>query len=100
AMAFAQSWNHDPKSPNGPQSWGFLGAYNGFATCGTDKQAVGAKQTPINILPKDAQKTDLPALSFHYAGTGLVVENLGHVVEVVNETEESFLAAGPSATDR
>lgn len=47
--AFGQSWNHDPKSPIGPPFWGFLGGYNAFATCGTDKQRVGTRRIPINI---------------------------------------------------
>lgn len=96
--AFGQAWNHDPNSTNGPVSWGFLGAYNTFATCGTDKQAVGAKQTPIDVVTAKATKADLPALSFNYNATALVVENLAHVVEVVNEAESALLV-GPSPAD-
>src|SRR4051812_23331790 len=96
----AQSWNHDMGSKIGPLSWGYLDAYNGFATCGTDKQAVGTKQTPINIVTKSAVQTELPALKFNYVPASLVVENLNHVVEVVNEEAESVLLAGTAPADK
>ena len=96
--ALGQSWNHDPGSPNGPLSWGFLGGYNSFATCGTDKQAVGARQTPIDIVTASATPSNLPPLTFHYGHTALVVENLTHVVEVVMKAEGT-LQVGPGPTD-
>ena len=95
-----QTWNHDLGSKLGPLSWGYLDAYNGFATCGTDKQAVGARQTPINIAAKGAVPTDLPALKFNYVPTTLVVENLNHVVEVVNEQADSALLVGTALADK
>jgi carbonic anhydrase len=97
--AFGQSWNHDPSSAIGPPSWGFLGGYNALATCGTATQAVGARQTPINIDTAGATPADLPSLNFHYSPTTLVVENLGHVVEVVNDAGDSALLTGPSLAD-
>jgi carbonic anhydrase len=96
----AQTWNHDLGSPIGPLSWGTAGGVNStFATCGTDKQAVGARQTPINIVSKSAKAGELPELKFHYVATSLVVENLGHVVEVVNEEAESVLNVGTALAD-
>jgi carbonic anhydrase len=100
SISGAQSWNHDPASPEGPGSWGFLGAYNGFATCGTDKQAVGTRQTPINIQSKAAVSADLPALQFKYLPSELIVENLTHVIEVVNEEAASSLLTGPGLADK
>jgi carbonic anhydrase len=97
--AFGQSWNHDPNSPIGPPFWGFLGGYNPFATCGTDKQTVGTRQTPIDIDTAGAKQADIPSLNFRYSPTKLVVENLGHVVEVVNEADDSALLVGPSLAD-
>lgn len=100
ALAFSQSWNHNPDSPNGPLAWGFLGSYNAYATCGTQKQAVGAKQTPIAIVSKSAIAAELPKLQFHYEPTKLVVENLNHVVEVVNENAASYVKVGSSPVDQ
>jgi carbonic anhydrase len=99
-LAAAQSWNHDLGSKTGPLSWGYLDAYNGFATCGTDKQAVGTKQTPINIVTKSAVQAELPSLKFNYVPTKLVVENLNHVVEVVNEEADSVLLLGTGPADK
>lgn len=100
-LASAQSWNNDPKSPNGPLSWGFLGdSYTSFATCGTTKQAVGGKQTPINIVPGSAKPADLTPLTFHYKPIELDVENLAHVVEVINAEAENTLSVGTSVPDK
>lgn len=98
-VAFGQSWNHDPGSASGPLSWGYLGGYTSFATCGTEKQAVGARQTPINIVTASATPSDLPALIFKYSPTPLVVENRVHVVEVVNE-EPGTLQVGTAPADK
>jgi carbonic anhydrase len=87
APCLAQSWNHDPGSPIGPKSWG--------GTCES-----GIKQTPVDLAPGAARKSELPALEFHYKPTHLVVKNLSHAVEVENESEESSLIAGPAAADR
>ena len=99
-VASAQTWNHDPGSPLGPLSWGYIGGvYGTFATCGTDKQTVGARQTPINIVSKNAKTSEVPTLKFHYVPTKLVVENLGYVVEVVNEEAESVVSVGTTVVD-
>lgn len=98
--ALGQTWNHDPNSPNGPQSWGYLGGYNAYATCGTSSQAVGTRQAPIDIVSAAARPADVPSLTFNYVPTALAVENLGHVIEVANEEAGSVLLTGPSPADR
>jgi carbonic anhydrase len=99
AAAFGQSWNYDPNTPIGPLSWGFLGGYNAFATCGTDKQAVGLRQAPINIVTAGLKPSGLPSITFRYKSTPLVVENLGRVVEVENETDNSGILVGLELAD-
>src|ERR1700761_5965742 len=78
--ASAQTWSHDPSSATGPNFWGSVAPQ--YATCGTTTsggqfQAVGAKQTPIDIKDATALMAVLPDVSFHYSATPLEVENTG-----------------------
>src|SRR5260370_25762037 len=105
AMAAAQSWNHDPNSPIGPNRWGFLGGnYNSFATCGsivgasTSLTEVGKKQTPVDVLPANAITSVLQDIAFRYRDTPFVVENTGHVVEVPYKNG-SEIRIGPGLPD-
>jgi carbonic anhydrase len=106
AMAAAQSWNHDPNSPIGPNRWGFLGDnYNSFATCGsivdpsTLLTEVGKKQTPVNVVSAEAITSVLQNIDFRYHHTSFVVENTGHVVEVPYENG-SQIRIGPGLPDK
>jgi carbonic anhydrase len=97
--AYAQTWNHDPSSPNGPNHWGLLNnTYNAFATCGTSLVEVGKKQTPINIVTSAALKANLKNIGFSYRNTPFIVSNTLHVVEVGYEPG-SVIRTGPALSD-
>ncbi|HEX5226428.1 MAG TPA: carbonic anhydrase family protein [Bryobacteraceae bacterium] len=97
---YAQGWNHDPSSQMGPKNWG--SAAPNYATCGTTTNAafvaVGAKQTPIDIVDTSTLLAIMPSLGFHYADTAMDVENTGHVVEVPYEAG-SYVTIGDDVTD-
>ena len=100
-IALAQTWSHDPSSQSGPAFWG-SGAPQ-YATCGTNTstgqfQAVGAKQTPVDIKDATTLLAVLPEVSFHYNPTPMEIENTGHVVEVPYEAG-SYVSIGHSVTD-
>jgi carbonic anhydrase len=99
--AAASAWSHDPSSQSGPNFWGSLAPQ--YATCGTTPsagqfQAVGAKQTPIDIEDAKTLLAVLPEVEFHYNPTAMEVENTGHVVEVPYESG-SHVSIGHSVTD-
>jgi carbonic anhydrase len=93
-LASAQSaqveWNHNPASDKGPNFWGELTFP--FATCGAGDPfvEVGKKQSPVDIVTKDAVKAPLLPIVFKYKATPFVVENTGHVVEVPYEAGSSI----------
>src|SRR5512144_19084 len=72
AAAETASWNHDPAS--GPTHWGDLNP--AWRAC-----ASAEGQSPIAI--KAMRREHLPALRVDYARTPVVVENPGHVAEVL-----------------
>jgi carbonic anhydrase len=99
--AAVQTWSHDPSSQSGPALWGSVAPQ--YATCGTNTpagqfQAVGVKQTPIDIEDATALLAVLPEVTFHYNPTPMEVENTGHVVEVPYEAG-SYVSIGDSVTD-
>jgi carbonic anhydrase len=99
--ALAPTWSHDTSSQTGPSFWGSVAPQD--ATCGTTTsagqfQAVGAKQTPIDIEDATTLLAVLPEISFQYNPTPMEVENTGHVVEVPYESG-SYVSIGQSVTD-
>jgi carbonic anhydrase len=73
----AAVWNHNPASPIGPLHWGTIG----FPTCGT-----GSKQSPVGIRTDKVAAYRGAPLLLRYESSELIVENTGHVVEVVIPT--------------
>jgi carbonic anhydrase len=99
--SMAPSWSHDPSSQIGPGYWGSVAPP--YATCGTTTsagqfQAVGAKQSPVDIEDATTLLAVLPGVRFNYDATPLEVENTGHVVEVPYETG-SYVTIGRGVTD-
>jgi carbonic anhydrase len=70
-------WNHNPASPIGPLHWGNIG----FPTCGT-----GMNQSPVDIRTDSVAAYRGSPLLLRYESSELVVENTGHVVEVLIPT--------------
>ena len=70
-------WNHNPASPIGPLHWGTIG----FPVCGT-----GTNQSPVDIRTDSVAKYPGSPLLLRYESSELVIENTGHVVEVVIPT--------------
>src|SRR5271170_3279338 len=75
-------WAYEGKE--GPAEWGKLDS--SFAAC-----SIGRTQSPIDI--KDAKKTDLPALKFHYHAVALNIIDNGHTIQV-NYAPGSTLTVG------
>jgi len=72
-------WNHDPASPIGPLHWGDINV--GFPTCGT-----GTSQSPVDIRTDSVAAYRGSPLLLRYESSELVIENTGHVVEVLIPT--------------
>jgi carbonic anhydrase len=73
----AAVWNHDPASPIGPLHWGNIG----FPVCGQ-----GTSQSPVDIRTDKVAAYRGSPLVLRYESSELVVENTGHVVEVLIPT--------------
>jgi len=67
-------WNDDPASTIGPPQWGNIG----FPVCGQ-----GMSQSPVNIDLREVGVLHGPPLLLRHQVSELVVENTGHVVEVM-----------------
>jgi carbonic anhydrase len=84
--ASAAEWNHDPASPEGPESWGEVDPE--YRTCGAVLTPggpfveTGKRQSPIDIPSTTPVDSSLRRPSFYYKDRELEVENTGHVVEV------------------
>jgi carbonic anhydrase len=70
-------WNHNPASPIGPLHWGTIG----FPICGQ-----GMSQSPVDIRTDSVAAYRGSPLLLRYESSELVVENTGHVVEVMIPT--------------
>jgi carbonic anhydrase len=70
-------WNHNPASPIGPLHWGDIG----FPVCGQ-----GMNQSPVDIRTDSVAAYRGSPLLLRYESSELVVENTGHVVEVLIPT--------------
>jgi carbonic anhydrase len=70
-------WNHNPASPIGPLHWGDIG----FPVC-----SKGNAQSPVNIRTNKVAPYRGSPLLLSYESSELVIENTGHVVEVVIPT--------------
>ena len=97
-LASAQAWNHNPASSIGPLHWGTVAP--SYANCGDNITGeVGMKQSPIDIVPDNAQEARFaPPLFFKYKPTPLKIENTGHYVEVPYDPT-SYLSIGSQPTD-
>ena len=67
-------WNHNPASPIGPSHWGTIG----YPVCGT-----GNSQSPVNIDTRAVARLNGAPLLTNYGRSELVIENTGHLVEVL-----------------
>jgi carbonic anhydrase len=67
-------WNHNSASPIGPRHWGDIG----YPTCGA-----GMGQSPVNIDTRTGRRLNGPPLLMDNVSSELLVENTGHVVEVM-----------------
>ena len=80
-LVLGQAWNHNPASSIGPLHWGTVAP--SYATCGDSTTGeVGMKQSPIDIVPRNAVAATFFAPLFNYKPTPLKIENTGHYVEV------------------
>ncbi len=78
----AHEWGYD--GADGPSHWGDLNP--NFAPC-----KVGHRQSPIDI--RNAKKSDLPPIEFHYKPSPLDIIDNGHTI-MINYAPGSFISVG------